>query len=115
MQFAIRTKPPKTAARKETTMKEKSKSSNKSQDNPETERKQTSGQKHAGSSGHHTNQGEGNRQADRQYREGVKKQLEHDDMEALAGDAKRALQDPIEGPELERARRVTKQGKGHVT
>lgn len=53
--------------------------------------------------------GEGNREADRQYREGVTETLETKDVNALADEAKRALEGP-EGAALRAAEKKAKAG-----
>lgn len=55
------------------------------------------------------NEGEGNRTADRQYREGVKDHVQHHDVQ---GDAQRAG-DAVDGPEGEELRRAEEEGKRH--
>ena len=53
--------------------------------------------------------GEGNRTAARRYNEGLKRTMETKDTEALAEDARRALEGP-EGPLLRDAERRAKKG-----
>ena len=58
-----------------------------------------------------TNQGEGNRDADRRYREGVRKGVESRDLEKAADAAKQAREDPDSRRELDEAERRA-QGDG---
>jgi hypothetical protein len=58
--------------------------------------------------------GEGNVEADRRYREGVKKTLENDDVEALAEEAAEALDGP-EGDELRKAEERGRHGASGAT
>jgi hypothetical protein len=53
------------------------------------------------------NEGEGNRTADRQYREGVRRHVESGAPEAAAAEAERAL----EGAEAEELREAEEKGK----
>ncbi|WP_035692916.1 hypothetical protein [Azospirillum halopraeferens] len=53
------------------------------------------------------NEGEGNRTADRHYREGVRDHVENHDVE---GDARRA-RDAVDGPQGEDLRRAEEAGK----
>ncbi|MGQ9368750.1 hypothetical protein [Azospirillum sp. ST 5-10] len=55
------------------------------------------------------NQGEGNRTADKHYRDAVRDHVEHHDV---AGDAKRA-RDAVDGPEGDALRRAEETGKAH--
>lgn len=55
------------------------------------------------------NEGEGNRTADRQYREGVRDHVENHDVQ---GDAQRA-RDALEGAEGDALRRAEEEGKSH--
>ena len=57
------------------------------------------------------NQGEGNRTADREYREGLKKHLETHDVDAEAKEAEKALDDPKQRKELEEAEAAARKGK----
>ncbi len=56
------------------------------------------------------NEGEGNRSADKQYREGVREHVRHHDVQ---GDAQRA-RDAVDGPEGEELRRAEEEGKSHA-
>jgi hypothetical protein len=56
------------------------------------------------------NEGEGNRTADRQYREGVRRHVESGASEPAAEEAQRALEG-AEGDELRRAEPVAKAGR----
>ncbi len=55
------------------------------------------------------NEGEGNRTADRKYREGVRKHVESGASEAAAQEAERAL-DSAEGDELRQAEEEGREG-----
>ena len=55
--------------------------------------------------------GEGNRTAAKRYNAGVSRTMQSKDTDALADDAKRALEGP-EGEELREAERKGKQGPG---
>lgn len=56
------------------------------------------------------NEGEGNRTADRRYRDGVRDHVEHHDM---AADAQRA-RDAVDGPEGAGLRRAEEQARAHA-
>ena len=56
------------------------------------------------------NEGEGNRTADRQYRQGVQDHVQHHDVQ---GDAQRA-RDAVDGPEGKELRRAEEEGKSHA-
>jgi hypothetical protein len=56
------------------------------------------------------NEGEGNRTADRQYREGVRRHVESGAPEPAAEEAQRAL-DGAEADELSKAEEATKAGR----
>ena len=56
------------------------------------------------------NEGEGNRTADRQYREGVRRHVESGAPEQAAEEAKRALEG-AEGDELRKAEEAAKAGR----
>ena len=56
------------------------------------------------------NEGEGNRSADRQYREGVRKHVESGASEAAAEEAQRALEG-AEADELRKAEESAKAGR----
>lgn len=53
--------------------------------------------------------GEGNREADRRYREGVRETVEHTDEEERAEKAR-----DLSGDELEEARRAEEKGRAHA-
>ena len=53
-------------------------------------------------------QGEGNYEAGREYQRRTKRFTEQGDVEGAAEEAKEAIDDEEEGPELERARQETK-------
>lgn len=53
-------------------------------------------------------QGEGNYEAGREYQRRTKRFTENEDVEGAAREAKEAIDDEEEGPELERARQATK-------
>ena len=53
-------------------------------------------------------QGEGNYEAGREYQRRTKQFTEQEDVEGAAREAKKAIEDEEEGPELERARQATK-------
>ncbi|HYG86336.1 MAG TPA: hypothetical protein VD978_08770 [Azospirillum sp.] len=55
------------------------------------------------------NEGEGNRTADRQYREGVKEHVQHHDVQGAAQRAR----DAVDGPEGNELRRAEEEGKRH--
>ena len=55
--------------------------------------------------------GEGNHEADADYRERTREFIADEDVEEHAEEAAEALDDPEEGPELEDARQKTKQGR----
>ena len=59
------------------------------------------------------NEGEGNRTADRHYREGVRRHVESGASEPAAKDAERAL-DSDEGDELREAEEEGKAGGGEI-
>lgn len=59
------------------------------------------------------NEGEGSREADRHYREGVKKTVESGRVEELGEEAKEALEGE-EGDELRRAEKEAKERGKHV-
>lgn len=63
-----------------------------------------------GKHGRDQNEGEGNRTADRRYREGVKRHVESGDSERAADEAQRAV-DSDEGDELRRAEDEAKSGR----
>jgi len=52
--------------------------------------------------------GEGNHDADADYRERTQEFIADEDVEELVEEAAEALDDPEEGPELEKAREKTK-------
>ena len=56
------------------------------------------------------NEGEGNRTADRQYRQGVQDHVQHHDVQ---GDAQRA-RDAVDGPEGDALRQAEEEGKSHA-
>jgi hypothetical protein len=56
------------------------------------------------------NEGEGNRTADRQYREGVRRHVESGASEAAAEEAQEALEGP-EADELRKAEEAAKAGR----
>lgn len=56
------------------------------------------------------NEGEGNRTADRQYRQGVKDHVEHHDVQGDADRARKAVDSP-EGKDL---RHAEEKGKSHA-
>ena len=56
------------------------------------------------------NEGEGNRTADRNYRDGIKKHLATHDVEQEARDAAAALDDPEQSADLKKAEDNTRNG-----
>jgi hypothetical protein len=58
--------------------------------------------------GKNQNEGEGNKSADREYREGVKKHLSTHDVEREGKDAQKALDDPHEGAKLREAEKTAR-------
>jgi hypothetical protein len=54
------------------------------------------------------NEGEGNRTADRRYREGVRRHVESGESDAAAKEAQRAIEGP-EGDELRQAEEAAKE------